>query len=74
MVPYTATKYKNPEDNFTILSILDFVVFGDIKNIVSALFLADARYSFDSSMDISGRMNPSIPAFFASTINFEYPL
>ena len=73
-MPKTATKYKKPVLALAIFLSLSFFVFGEIKKIVSRLFfLADLRYSFDSSMDISGRIRPSIPALFAFDINAEYP-
>jgi hypothetical protein len=51
---------------------LSFFVFGETKKIVSRLFFfADFRYSLDSSMDISGRIKPSIPTLFAFDINAE---
>ena len=65
-MPNTETRYKNPDDAETIFLILLDDVFGDMRKIESALFLRMAlRYSSDSSIDMSGRINPSIPAFFA---------
>ena len=75
VVPKTATRYKNPLDAFAIFCTLDLLVFTDTRNMVSMECLRAAFvYSSDSSTDMSGRINPSIPAFLASLMNFAYPM
>ena len=62
---------QNPDVFFIISSNRFFSVFGDTRNIVSmSFFLAAITYFLDSSIAISGRINPSIPASFARLMNF----
>jgi hypothetical protein len=54
--------------------ILKFEVFGATrKTDANSSFFEYSKYSLDSSIVISGRIKPSVPAFLAVSMNFLNP-
>jgi hypothetical protein len=58
----------------SVFLILKFEVFGATrKTVANSSFFEYSKYSLDSSIVISGKINPSVPASFAIFMNFLKP-